>query len=265
MAVGALAAAPRVDLVVFALVGLLGGAHCLGMCGPIVTAYTDRFSDSGPLTFYEIRQQGLYNTGRVLGYAAFGGLMGGLGALVYDAAAIARAANGVRAVAGIVAGIAILVTGVSYLTGGMGGPLSRVHVGGTLLGRVVGELDEWVRGPRILGLGAVHAVFPCPLLYPAYLYVLSRGDPVEGAIALGVLGVATVPMLLVQGTAIGSLSRHWRARVHRGLGAVFIVLAALPLTHGLILLGVPVPAPPIHDLIYQPLDAIVDTAQYCLP
>lgn len=34
--------ADRVGLVVFALVDLLGGAHCLGMCGPLVTADADR-------------------------------------------------------------------------------------------------------------------------------------------------------------------------------------------------------------------------------
>jgi len=37
-------AAGNVDLLVFLVVGLLAGAHCLGMCGPLVTAYADRFN-----------------------------------------------------------------------------------------------------------------------------------------------------------------------------------------------------------------------------
>jgi hypothetical protein len=260
-----LAIAPSVELVVFALVGFLGGAHCLGMCGPLVTVYTDRFRDPGPVSFYELRQHLLYNAGRVTGYTAVGALMGVLGAVMYDGAAIANAANGIRAIAGLVAGIAIIATGASYLTGGAGGPLTRLAGGGQLTGRLLGTVGSWARRPRIVGLGAVHALLPCPLLYPAYLYTLARGDPVEGAIALAVLGLATVPALLLQGVVLGATPQPLLRRVHRGLGAAFLVLGYLPLSHGLALLGVPVPLPPVHDLIYQPLDVLVDAAEYCLP
>ena len=29
------------DLAVFFLIGLLGGVHCIGMCGPLVTTYAE--------------------------------------------------------------------------------------------------------------------------------------------------------------------------------------------------------------------------------
>ena len=32
----------RVDVALFVLIGLLGGAHCIGMCGPLVTLYASR-------------------------------------------------------------------------------------------------------------------------------------------------------------------------------------------------------------------------------
>jgi sulfite exporter TauE/SafE len=32
----------HVDVAVFVLVGLLGGAHCIGMCGPLVPLYASR-------------------------------------------------------------------------------------------------------------------------------------------------------------------------------------------------------------------------------
>gem|GEM_PF-6123565 len=34
-----------VSLGVFLLIGLFGGAHCLGMCGPLVTTYADRMRE----------------------------------------------------------------------------------------------------------------------------------------------------------------------------------------------------------------------------
>ncbi|MCH7659490.1 MAG: sulfite exporter TauE/SafE family protein, partial [Euryarchaeota archaeon] len=53
------------DLAVFFLIGLLGGVHCIGMCGPLVTTYAEGMtSTEGALTFHEVRQHGLFNLGR---------------------------------------------------------------------------------------------------------------------------------------------------------------------------------------------------------
>nr|WP_269814459.1 sulfite exporter TauE/SafE family protein [Halorussus litoreus] len=272
---GAFAIAPRVELSVFLLIGLLGGAHCLGMCGPLVSMYADRMdggTDERAVTLYGVRQQLLFNLGRAATYALIGGAMGALGAAVVDAAAVASAANAVRAVVGVVVGLFVVAVGVQYArgdtTGGVVGRLERGRFGATL-GRataaLTGRIDGWVDGPRIALLGAVHGVLPCPLLYPAYLYALARGDPVGGALALGTLGVGTVPALLVYGTLFESMGAATRTRLHRALGVAFVVLGYLPLSHGLVLLGVPVPFPPVHEIIYQPVDAIVSAAEYCLP
>ena len=262
---GAYSFAPQLELAVFFLVGLFGGAHCLGMCGPLVTMYASRMGDDGPVSFGEIRQHLLFNLGRTGAYALVGAGMGTIGAVVYDAAAIAQVANGVRAVVGVVVGAVVIFVGVSYLRGGAGGPLARIEGAGGVAAKLTARVDTWVEGPRILGLGALHAALPCPLVFPAYLYALARGDPVEGAVALGVLGVGTIPSLFVYGTVVNAAPREWLGRIHRGLGVAFLVLGYLPLSHGLVLLGVPVPYPPIHDLIYQPVDTLVGAAEYCLP
>ncbi|MUW15947.1 sulfite exporter TauE/SafE family protein, partial [Halorubrum sp. CBA1125] len=33
------------DVLLFLAIGLLGGAHCIGMCGPLVTVYAGRMRD----------------------------------------------------------------------------------------------------------------------------------------------------------------------------------------------------------------------------
>lgn len=265
MAAGVPSVVPQLELGVFLLIGVLGGAHCLGMCGPLVTMYATRMGDDGPVSFHDVRQHLLFGFGRTTAYAFVGGVMGGLGMVLFDAAAVADAANGVRAVVGVAVGLLIVVAGISYLRGGAGGPLARLEGAGGVVGRVTDRVDEWVDGPRMFLLGAAHSLFPCPLLYPAYLYALARGDPFEGALALGVLGVGTIPWLFTYGTAVGAAPARWLSRVHRVLGVAFIVLGYIPLSHGLSLLGVPIPMPPVHEFIYQPLDVIVDTAKYCLP
>ena len=75
---------PEVMSLTTALVaGLLGGVHCLGMCGGIVGALTlglERQSGGGTRSVWPFLLA--YNTGRVLSYAAAGAVMGGLGAVV---------------------------------------------------------------------------------------------------------------------------------------------------------------------------------------
>jgi len=249
------AATGDVGLVVFAFVGLLGGAHCLGMCGPLVTLYADQLGDDGPVAWTEIRQHLLFNAGRTASYALVGALMGLLGTLVYDTAAVVAVADTVRAVAGIAVGGFIVVTGMLYLrTGTTAGALASLGSGTLFRGlstRLHGHVERWVGGPRIVALGAVHGILPCPLLYPAFLYAFAVGSPAYGALALTVLGLGTVPAVFGYGVAFNTVSPRFQSRLHRTLGAVFLVLGYLPLSHGLLILGVDLPHPSIP--IYQPL------------
>ena len=106
--------AENADLAVFLVVGVLAGAHCLGMCGPLVTTYAEGISGQREaLTFREIRQHGLFNLGRTASYALIGGLLGALGGLLVDAAAVVAIARSVRGVTGIAIGVVIAYTGPS--------------------------------------------------------------------------------------------------------------------------------------------------------
>jgi hypothetical protein len=252
----------EVELAVFFVVGVFGGAHCLGMCGPLVTLYADRLAadsrssrDSRPTGGRELRQHLLFNLGRTASYAVIGAAMGALGAAVFDAAAVVSLATGTRAIAGLVVGGFIVVTGLGYLFRGSVGTTPHLPGLGRAFSRVyaaiTGRVDRWVAGPRIVGLGMLHGLLPCPILYPAFLYALARGSPVEGALSLAALGLGTFPTLLAYGTVFGSLDAGARVRLHRVLGALFVVLGYLPLSHGLMLLGVDLPRP--HLPVYQPL------------
>ncbi|MCL9813071.1 sulfite exporter TauE/SafE family protein [Natranaeroarchaeum aerophilus] len=247
---------------VFLLVGLLAGAHCLGMCGPLVTTYGDRISASrddrrsDTLSWFEVRQHGLFNLGRTFSYAAIGGLFGLLGAAAFASSdAITAAGDSVRASTGIVVGIAIILAGVYYLRGQSGVPGGRVPLFGAVFGRLSGlitsRVDRLATSGGIVGLGAIHGLLPCPIIYPAYLYAFATGDPIRGALALGVLGLGTIPTLFVYGTFIQAVSATSRRRVHRALGAAFILLGYIPLQHGLMLYGIHLPHPPLPH--YQPL------------
>jgi len=75
----------RIDIALFVLIGLLGDAHCIGMCGPLVTMYSKQMTPqpdggtttvnggrAGYITTYEVRQQFLFNVGWPTTYQCLG-------------------------------------------------------------------------------------------------------------------------------------------------------------------------------------------------
>ena len=58
------------------MVGLLGGVHCLGMCGGVVAATSVRLPNQKPR--HDLRLA--YHAGRISTYTLAGALVGGLGA-----------------------------------------------------------------------------------------------------------------------------------------------------------------------------------------
>jgi len=260
-----------VDVALFLVVGLLGGAHCIGMCGPLVTVYASRMGSSAArpdggaaatgraaadhLTVYEVRQHALFNVGRAASYTLLGAAVGALGgAVLVTAGTLTGAATLVRGVVGVVAGGLVIGVGARYLLGGATG---GVHLPG--LARVTdwltGHVDRLAAGPGIVLLGAVHGLLPCPILYPAYLYAFATGSAAGGAVALAALGVGTIPAVFAYGTLIDAVGATRRRRLHRLLGVAFLALGYVLFAHGLMGLGIHVPHPRLP--FYDPLGGSV--------
>jgi len=254
----------RVDVLLFLVIGVLGGAHCIGMCGPLITMYAERMRprpDGGAatasrtdrrdhLTLFEVRQHALFNLGRTVGYTAMGALFGALGAVLFvTSGELAAVADLVRGVVGVLVGLFIVAAGAKYVLGGVAG--IRIPGVGWVTNRLGARIHRSVNSPGIVGLGAIHALLPCPMLYPAYLFAFATGSPLAGAVALGALGVGTIPAVFMYGTVIESVGVGHRQLLHRLLGVAFIVLGYVLLAHGLMALGYHVPHP--HLPHYNPL------------
>ena len=246
------------ELVLFFLIGLLGGAHCIGMCGPLVTIYAGRMEErtSTPgerLTLFEVRQHGLFNLGRATSYTAIGAAFGALGGLFYlTTETLTGVTDVIRGSVGIVVGLVVIAIGVYYLLG-RAAPGLHLGIGGnSLVSALTTRLDRLASGPGIVGLGALHGLLPCPILYPAYLYAFAVGSATSGGLALAVLGLGTIPAVFLYGTLIEAVDPTRRRQLHRVLGAAFILLGYVPLQHGLMLYGIHLPHPEIP--FYQPLE-----------
>ncbi len=253
------------DLLVFLAIGLLGGAHCIGMCGPLVTTYGERMQRDegwdGALTIHEVRQHALFNVGRTIGYSVLGGLFGLLGALFYGTVTLGGIVGPVQGAMGLVVGSLIVVMGATRLFGYRQGSAEALISGtgvGSIFARtyavVSGRLDRLVNGTGIVGLGAMHALLPCMLLYPAFLYVFAQGSPLYGLLALGALGVGTIPTVFVYGTLVPSVGPRHRRLLHRALGVCFIGLGYVMVGMGARRFGIGLWLPDIP--FYQPLSVV---------
>lgn len=241
----------RVDLALFFGIGVLGGAHCIGMCGPVVSMYDSaRRHDhsTGTISTRAMYQHGLFNLGRTASYATLGGLFGTLGSVLYlTTESLMTLTNTIRGTVGTVLGVLIICHGIGAVVGRHGSILHGLPIPGIPIDRLLNGASSRVArvadGPGIVGLGLIHGLVPCPMLYAAFVYVFAVGSPAVGIASLAAFGLGTVPAVLLYGTVLGSIDPRRMAWLHPVLGGMFVLLGYVLLAHGLMALGVHLPHP----------------------
>ncbi|MGB5671912.1 MAG: sulfite exporter TauE/SafE family protein [Sedimenticolaceae bacterium] len=210
-----------IDLLSAFVVGLLGGVHCVGMCGGIVGALSFGLPPDRNLPILLA-----YNVGRISSYALAGALMGALGFYFSGLLPVQLA----QRVLLTFAGLFLILMGL-YLAGWWNA-LSRVERAGGLLWRRIEPLGRGllpVRSVRhALLLGLLWGWLPCGLVYSALVWTVSAGGAVEGAMLMLAFGLGTLPNLLLMGVAAAQLTRWARQPLVRALaGALVIVFGVL--------------------------------------
>ncbi|MEJ1296327.1 MAG: sulfite exporter TauE/SafE family protein [Candidatus Sedimenticola sp. (ex Thyasira tokunagai)] len=205
------------------VVGLLGGVHCVGMCGGIVGALTfglpeERRSFGSMLPF-----QLAYNFGRILSYVIAGAVMGGIGMLLAQLMPVYYAQRLLLAVAGVF----MILLGL-YLSGWWM-LLGRVErMGGSLWRRIepVSRQLMPVKSPsQALVVGLVWGWVPCGLVYSMLVNAVSSGGALQGAALMFAFALGTLPNLMLMGVLAGAAARisqspGWR-RVAGGVVILF--------------------------------------------
>lgn len=229
------------------LLGLLGGAHCAGMCGPIVGAVVMAGGRApGPAgTARQIRIVAAaaaagrqptdwprllaYNTGRIVSYVAAGTLAGAVGSAAWFADHVAP----VQQVALALAGGALIAMGL-YLLGVLR-PLGALESAGRPLWRRLAPLAARVLHARhpvqALGAGLIWGLIPCGMVYAVLVAAMASGSAADGALLAAAFGAGTLPNLLAIGWAAarstGWLRSGWLRRAAGGLILVFGVLGVV--------------------------------------
>ena len=221
------------------LAGLLGSAHCLGMCAGLSGLFAVQAEVASLRTRLPLALT--YNGGRIVGYALLGLAVGTLGGGAI--AALPALATPVR----ITGGLVIVLIGLRIaFAWRLLEPLERM--GAVLWARfapLARRLLPVTSVPRALGLGLLWGWLPCGLVYSVLLLATTTATPAEGALLMALFGCGTLPAMLTTGLGaarLGVLLRRRHARLGLGASLVILGLATLALP----LLGLLQPAPHSH-------------------
>ncbi len=214
------------------MLGLLGGGHCLGMCGGLMGALT--LAIPAERRHQRLRLLVAYNAGRIFSYTTAGLLLG----LAGWALASGPLATLMRSIAGL-----LLIAMGLYLAGWWSG-LTRIEALGRGLWRHLQPITRRcmpiTSAPRALVLGGLWGWLPCGLVYSTLLWAASQGDALRSAALMFAFGLGTLPVLLATGLAaerLVSLLRRRGVRIAGGLLVILFGLWTLPGPHQHWLMG----------------------------
>ena len=206
-------------------VGFLGGTHCVGMCGGIVSALSLSIDQPAktPLSYLLA-----YNLGRIFSYVVAGAIAGGLGALLATGASLHSA----QVVLSILAAIFMLLMGL-YVAG-WSSVLFQVEKAGGVIWRQIEPLGRRFlpvkRTDHALWLGMVWGWLPCGLVYSVLIWSLSAGNATQGMWLMLGFGLGTLPNLLAMGVAAQQLKQWMHKRwVRQSAGILLIAFSIVQL------------------------------------
>lgn len=187
--------------------GLLGGAHCVGMCGGFAVV-------AGAAG----RRGWLFHAGRLAGYAALGALAGLVGRTID----LGGAAFGLHRARFLAAAVLLLLFGLAFA-----GLLPRrwLEPGAGATARLIAAIRRRGGPYAWLLLGLPIGLLPCGLLYPMYALAAGSGSPARGALLLAAFGLGTLPLLGGTTVVLTRLRVEARQRLLRAAGVVMLLMA----------------------------------------
>ncbi len=209
------------------LLGLVGSAHCAGMCGPLALALPA--TGNTRATFLAGRV--LYNMGRLITYAALGAVFGLLG----QSFALAGFQRWISLAAGVMILLSLFAT-------------SRFTLGQPTVAAVSWLKSAFSRLLKMRSLGSVftlgllNGLLPCGLVYAAAAAAATTGHFLDGTLAMLAFGLGTVPMMLGFSLAGPRLHTLLRFKLQRLVPASLAIVGGLLILRGLAL-GIPYLSP----------------------
>ena len=181
------------------LTGLLGGVHCIGMCGGIMLTQHNALA---------------YNGGRLIGYTVMGGVLGAVGSVLVFSA-------GMKSAVFIVAGGLVILIGLQM----WGVPLLR---------RLrPGLPSPCSRHGKPFMVGLLTGVMPCGMLTSMWFVAASAASALKGAATMLTFGAGTCVCMLLLGLLGNALTRKYNNYILKASTILIITMGLMLMIKGI--------------------------------
>lgn len=217
---------PKIDstisLAALFVTGLFTSIHCIAMCGGINLSQSVGANNK---TKNKLKNPILYNLGRVISYTVIGGVVGGIGSVLFLSETVKAILLSLAAVGMLLMGLSMLGWLPWWLTPRMPKFLSS-RIGKSGAGK----------GPLVVGL--LNGFMPCGPLQAMQLYALATGSILTGALSMFLFSLGTVPLMLGAGALFSVLKGKFAYVVQRVSAVLVVFFAIVMASSALSLFGV---------------------------
>ena len=223
------------------IAGLLGGVHCVAMCGGVAAGIAVSARAQTPGEAWRMAWRS--NLGRITGYTLAGLVVGGFGAGLMALARSDALLLGARMAVGAV----LVLVGLRMLFPGAGFNLFA-KPGAALWARLAPLQKRLLpanTAPRQIALGLLWGWLPCGLSLTLLSAAWLSADALQGALIMASFGLGTLPLMLPL-TYSGARALRWLQRPGTRRTAAALVIAS-----GLLTLAAPWLAqiPAVHGVL----------------
>lgn len=209
--------------------GVLGGFHCITMCGPIA-AFLHNKSNLKTSTL-------LYNTGRLVTYILLGALVGLLG----ERLAIFGYQQSISIISGTFILLFVLIPQLSKLTNKLG---TANYIIVSLRDKLL-NVTKTKSPTAYLGLGMLNGLLPCGLVYMALVSSFNATGLVSSISLMAGFGLGTWPLMSIMMIGGGAIFK--KLRVRRLIPTLTVIIGLFLIVRGMAL-DIPYLSPLIGSL-----------------
>lgn len=211
--------------------GLLGGFHCVGMCGPI--AFLLPVDRKNPIK--RAFQLLSYHIGRIFTYSSLGLVFG----IVGQRLNFFGFQQQLSIVIGVLMIVTILIPTKLFNRYNFSKPTYKLV--GKIKSRMGAELkkkDPWA----FFTMGFLNGLLPCGLVYMAIFGALASNTALEGSLYMAIFGLGTVPLMTTAIYLGNFLTANIKQRIVKLIPVFVVVVGMLFILRGLGL-GIPYISP----------------------
>lgn len=174
------------------IVGFLGGAHCFGMCGPIVSTISITIPKEQTIKFNIA-----YNLGRIFSYITAGVIAGSLSMLLI------KTGDGKNILITLRVLSFLMMIAIGLYISGLLNLLKFIEKLGNKIWKHIEptatKFFPFTTIKQAFIAGVLWGFIPCGLVYGVLALVLTSGSPSYGAIYMLGFGIGTLPALVSMG------------------------------------------------------------------